>query len=439
MAMPGRNGYAISGGWASDRTLINGQSFPIDLNVNSRSNNTPPEYTAANSVNLIDEYEDGGEDEYMAYISDASNTSGSSVDGSGITAANGYRYGFNGKEKDNDMDGNNYDYGFRIYNPGLGRFLSVDPLAPKYPFYTPYQFAGNKPIVAMDMDGAEDKYYHVNIDIAAKGQVTKTTPEDITPGANTPHTNDPSRASADNAKVAKSPAAFGAHGLGTQIQYTITDHIMKGNISATKVFVVTVYIPEPPKIVAQNSGDWFSKMVDNVKKLFTPTSTAGPSEPDRKGGGLVEQGGTGIHAGGAERAPKADFPSDYVVNVDEIVSVANAANGAANSASELKISNVEAIKKILGASKFKEVLKAIGDVASKTGAVNDLASTANDTKQTLSGAETSTTKTNKEKAATNKVLNCKYEHQNFYTNQKDSTLTPTQTNEKATDSVETHF
>jgi hypothetical protein len=43
----------------------------------------------------------------------------------------------------------------RIHDPRLGRFLSVDPLTKDYPWYTPYQFAGNMPIVAIDLDGAE--------------------------------------------------------------------------------------------------------------------------------------------------------------------------------------------------------------------------------------------------------------------------------------------
>jgi RHS repeat-associated protein len=73
-----------------------------------------------------------------------------------------YRYGYNGKEKDAEVkgDGNEYDYGFRIYDPRLGRFLSVDPLTKDYPFYTPYQFAGNKPIWATDMDGKEEVFYY---------------------------------------------------------------------------------------------------------------------------------------------------------------------------------------------------------------------------------------------------------------------------------------
>ena len=68
-----------------------------------------------------------------------------------------YRYGFNGKECDPETYGsaNIYDYGFRIYNPRLGKFLSVDPISKSYPWYTPYQFAGNAPIWAVDLDGLE--------------------------------------------------------------------------------------------------------------------------------------------------------------------------------------------------------------------------------------------------------------------------------------------
>jgi RHS repeat-associated protein len=74
------------------------------------------------------------------------------------SAQTGYRYGFNGKENDNEIkgEGNQQDYGMRIYDPRLGRFLSVDPLTKDYPWYTPYQFAGNKPVWCIDLDGLED-------------------------------------------------------------------------------------------------------------------------------------------------------------------------------------------------------------------------------------------------------------------------------------------
>jgi RHS repeat-associated protein len=68
-----------------------------------------------------------------------------------------YRYGFNGKENDDEVygDDNEQDYGMRIYDPRLGRFLSVDPIAREYPELTPYQFASNTPIMAVDLDGLE--------------------------------------------------------------------------------------------------------------------------------------------------------------------------------------------------------------------------------------------------------------------------------------------
>lgn len=66
------------------------------------------------------------------------------------------------------MDGNNYNYGFRIYNPQIGKFLSVDPLTKKYPELTPYHFASNRPIDGMDFDGLEYIHYQWNIVSTAK-------------------------------------------------------------------------------------------------------------------------------------------------------------------------------------------------------------------------------------------------------------------------------
>ena len=68
-----------------------------------------------------------------------------------------YRYGFNGKENDIDIENGMQDYGMRIYDGRLGRFLSVDPLSNKYPELTPYQFASNRPIEGIDLDGSEYK------------------------------------------------------------------------------------------------------------------------------------------------------------------------------------------------------------------------------------------------------------------------------------------
>jgi len=62
---------------------------------------------------------------------------------------------FNGKRDDPEL-GDWQDYGMRMYSPWARRFPSVDPLFAKYPYYTPYQFTGNNPIWAIDIDGLEE-------------------------------------------------------------------------------------------------------------------------------------------------------------------------------------------------------------------------------------------------------------------------------------------
>lgn len=73
---------------------------------------------------------------------------------------NAYTFGFNGQEKDNEVSGigNSLDFGERIYNSRLGKFLSIDGLTINYPMLAPYQFASNCPISGIDIDGLEFYY-----------------------------------------------------------------------------------------------------------------------------------------------------------------------------------------------------------------------------------------------------------------------------------------
>jgi RHS repeat-associated protein len=66
-----------------------------------------------------------------------------------------YRFGFNGKEKDKDISVGDLDFGARILDARLGRWLSVDPLVSKYTSFSPYNFAINSPLVAIDYDGRD--------------------------------------------------------------------------------------------------------------------------------------------------------------------------------------------------------------------------------------------------------------------------------------------
>lgn len=66
-------------------------------------------------------------------------------------------------------EGNWQEYGMRMYNPRIGRFPNVDPITKKYPELTPYQFASNTPIWAIDLDGLECYFMSPPGDINAEG------------------------------------------------------------------------------------------------------------------------------------------------------------------------------------------------------------------------------------------------------------------------------
>lgn len=75
----------------------------------------------------------------------------------------GLRFGFNGKEDDNEVkgQGNSQDFGSRIYDNRLGRWLSVDPEASIYPAWSPYVFVRDNPILRVDPTGKWDIEVHV--------------------------------------------------------------------------------------------------------------------------------------------------------------------------------------------------------------------------------------------------------------------------------------
>jgi RHS repeat-associated protein len=90
----------------------------------------------------------------------------------------GYRYGFNSMEKDNEInvDGGSYDFGARIYDSRLGRFLSIDPLHRNYNDLSSYSFAFNSPILFVDLLGEKGTVYiQVILDKQGKPVIDKKT------------------------------------------------------------------------------------------------------------------------------------------------------------------------------------------------------------------------------------------------------------------------
>ncbi|MDX2282730.1 MAG: hypothetical protein NW241_01150 [Bacteroidia bacterium] len=81
-----------------------------------------------------------------------------------------HRYGFQGeacpersrRESDNELygDGNAIAFTYRVHDVRIGRFLSVDPLAPEYPWNSPYAFSENSTIAFIELEGLEKLYYN---------------------------------------------------------------------------------------------------------------------------------------------------------------------------------------------------------------------------------------------------------------------------------------
>ncbi|WP_201291600.1 RHS repeat domain-containing protein, partial [Tenacibaculum maritimum] len=88
------------------------------------------------------------------------------------------KFGYNGKELNEELGLNMIDFGWRNYDASLGKWFNIDPFAEKYYQVSPYNYVANSPIIATDPDGrdiristAVDDDGNVTINITLTGKI----------------------------------------------------------------------------------------------------------------------------------------------------------------------------------------------------------------------------------------------------------------------------
>lgn len=87
--------------------------------------------------------------------------------------------------KDNEVygEGNAYSFEYRMHDPRIGRFWSIDPLASKYSYNSPYSFSENRTIDAIELEGKEKYIVTKTIQKGHKPQLTIVQDENFNQGA----------------------------------------------------------------------------------------------------------------------------------------------------------------------------------------------------------------------------------------------------------------
>jgi RHS repeat-associated protein len=143
----GRSHYELKDHLGNIRTVISDSKLIVDSDNSS---------TVSSSDNFVPEVRSA-----MSYY-----PFGMKMPGTEFYSGAKPRYDYNGKET--DQESGLQDYGMRIYDKRIGKFLSVDPLTKQYSYLTPYAFAENDVISSIDLDGLE-KYRVVGRSFAPRG------------------------------------------------------------------------------------------------------------------------------------------------------------------------------------------------------------------------------------------------------------------------------
>ena len=162
-------------------------------------------------------------------------------------SAEGYRFGFQGQETDDEVYGseNAVSFKYRVHDARIGRFLSLDPLAPEYPWNSPYAFSENKVIQFIELEGLQTGPSAVAARPQTRPATGRATQMDVVRGGNR----------GDAIDRARDAQARDRH---------------------TATYDTYPYAPTTVG-VAQNNARFFYLLLDTFGVFDTETSSAGPT------------------------------------------------------------------------------------------------------------------------------------------------------------------
>ena len=170
-----------------------------------------------------------------------------------------YRYGFQNQETDPEMLGGAVAFKYRVHDPRIGRFLSVDPLVPEYPWNSPYAFSENRVIDGVELEGLEVQLvngqsgpYKTDHPDAVDNQTLTTHNITITLGNNS---NNTSKVLNENQSNGQMPYGTAVSDGSMTMEYESSNTIpaVGPQTASSEIFRVTLKVPYVSSIWTQTN------------------------------------------------------------------------------------------------------------------------------------------------------------------------------------------
>lgn len=132
--------------------------FLYEYHLRDHLGNTRVRLSDLNGDHTIDPTDDNGDSELLSeqhYYPFGMNAKYLSETYTDQATATKDRYTYNAKELVDELDVNWHFYGFRIYDPAIGRFTTVDPISEYFPHVSTFNYAENEPIANIDLHGLQ--------------------------------------------------------------------------------------------------------------------------------------------------------------------------------------------------------------------------------------------------------------------------------------------